>query len=65
LGCCTGAVNNSGGGGDFGVYLPQWERYMLPPRVMSSYLGLLDNTCAYQGYSCMESGVKVYEGVLP
>ena len=66
LGCCTGAVNNvGGGGGDFGVSPPQWEKYMLPSRIMSSYLGLLDNTCAYQGYSCMESGVKVYEGALP
>ena len=64
LGCCTGIVSNYSGG-DFGVSPPQREKYMLPSRVMSSYFGLLENTCAYQGYSCMESGVKVYEGVLP
>lgn len=67
LGCCTGAVGNiCGESGDFDASSPpQWKRHMLPSRVMSSYCGQLENTCAYQGYSCMESGVKVYEGVLP
>ena len=66
LGCCTGTVNNCGGDESvFGTLSPRWEKYMLPPRVMTAYLGLLDNTCAYQGHSCMESGAKVYEGFLP
>lgn len=68
LGCCAGAAINGsggGGGGGGGAAPPRWEKLMLPPRVMGAYLGLLDNTCAYHGYSCLESGVKVHEGVLP
>ena len=53
LGCCTGAAPS------------RWEKFFLPARLACAYLSLLQTTCKYRGYSCVESGCKVHEGVLP
>ena len=53
LGCCTGAAP------------ARWEKFLLPARLAGAYLSLLQTTCMYRGYSCLESGCKVHEGVLP
>jgi hypothetical protein len=53
LGCCTGAAPS------------RWQKFVLPARLAGAYLGLLQTTCTYRGYSCLESGCRVHEGVLP